>query len=74
MSIERCLEYTKLESERPSEIPERKPMKEWPANGVIKFDNYSTKYRADLDLVLKGVSFTIKDGEKVGIVGRTGKK
>ena len=72
VSIERCLEYTKVESERPAEIPENKPTKEWPARGVISFDDYSTRYRSDLDLVLRSVNFTVKDGEKVGIVGRTG--
>ena len=30
------------------------------------------RYRADLDLVLKGLSFSIKAREKIGIVGRTG--
>ena len=30
------------------------------------------RYRADLDLVLKGLSFSIKAGEKVGLIGRTG--
>jgi len=30
------------------------------------------KYRKDLDLVLKGTSFSIQGKEKVGCVGRTG--
>ena len=30
------------------------------------------RYREDLDLVLKGLSLTIKPREKIGIVGRTG--
>ena len=30
------------------------------------------RYRDDLDLVLKGISFSITSGEKIGIVGRTG--
>ena len=72
VSIERVLEYTKIETEAPDEIPENKPKKEWPVIGSIKFDNYSTKYRPDLDLVLKSISFNVNDGEKVGIVGRTG--
>ena len=29
-------------------------------------------FRDDLDLVLKGVSFEVEGGQKVGIVGRTG--
>ena len=30
------------------------------------------RYRPDTELVLKGVDFKIKSGEKIGIVGRTG--
>ena len=30
------------------------------------------KYRPELPLVLKNISFEIGEGEKVGIVGRTG--
>lgn len=30
------------------------------------------RYRKDLDLVLKGTSFKIGGGERVGCVGRTG--
>lgn len=44
----------------------------WPMEGQVKFDNFKLRYREGLDLVLKGVSFDIKGGEKVGIVGRTG--
>lgn len=32
----------------------------------------SMRYRPDLDLALRNVSFTVKAGEKLGIVGRTG--
>ena len=62
VSIERCLEYTRLNSERPDEIPENRPNKNWPDNGVIKFIDYSTKYRPDLDLVLNKLNFTINKG------------
>ena len=70
VAVERCLEYTKIESERPDEVPENKPSSEWPSRGVIKFEAYSTKYRPELDLVLKSISFVVREGEKVGIVGR----
>ena len=39
-------------------------------NGDIEFQNVSMKY--DKDMVLKNVSFVIKQGTKVTIVGRTG--
>ncbi|KAJ2567334.1 hypothetical protein IW140_004547 [Coemansia sp. RSA 1813] len=34
--------------------------------------NFSMKYRQDLEYALKEINLTIKPGEKVGIVGRTG--
>jgi ABC-type multidrug transport system fused ATPase/permease subunit len=44
----------------------------WPENGKIKFENYSTKYRPDTDIVLKKINFNVNSQEKIGIVGRTG--
>ena len=49
-----------------------KPKDPWPDNGKIKFNEYSTRYREGLDLVLKKISFEVKPSEKVGVVGRTG--
>ena len=54
------------------EIKETKPAISWPDKGNIKFDNYSVKYREDLDFVLKDINAEIMPGEKIGIVGRTG--
>ncbi|KAJ1664579.1 hypothetical protein EV178_003995 [Coemansia sp. RSA 1646] len=51
-----------------AEIPEQ----DWPAFGKIEFNNFSMKYRQDLEYALKEINLTIKPGEKVGIVGRTG--
>ncbi len=36
------------------------------------FQEYCTRYRPGLDLVLKSVDLRIRAGEKVGVVGRTG--
>ncbi|KAJ3107343.1 Multidrug resistance-associated protein 1 [Phlyctochytrium bullatum] len=48
------------------------PPSEWPSKGTIEFDSVEMRYRPELPLVLKGINFTIKAGEKCGIVGRTG--
>lgn len=40
--------------------------------GTIRFENVSARYSPNLPLVLKGISFSIGDGEKIGIIGRTG--
>nr|WPH24505.1 ABC transporter subfamily C1 [Tetranychus urticae] len=72
VSIERCLEYTKMPIEAPWVIPEHRPYESWPEKGQIVFRNYSARYRPGLDLVLKDIVCVIKSNEKVGIVGRTG--
>ncbi len=38
----------------------------------IQFENVSFRYREDLPLVLKNISFDIKPTERIGIIGKTG--
>jgi ABC-type multidrug transport system fused ATPase/permease subunit len=45
---------------------------DWPRSGTITFDQVVLRYRQDLPTVLNGVSFSVKHGQKIGIVGRTG--
>ncbi|KAH0609923.1 uncharacterized protein H6S33_012469 [Morchella sextelata] len=71
-SVERIREYLEVEQEAAEIIPENRPYTNWPESGSVTFSDYSTRYRPDLDPVLKHVSFEIKPFEKVGIVGRTG--
>src|SRR5690606_24175246 len=71
-SVERIREYLQIEKEAPAYIPECAPPSGWPEHGALQFEDYSTRYRTDLDLVLKNVSFSLKAHEKVGVVGRTG--
>jgi ABC-type multidrug transport system fused ATPase/permease subunit len=44
----------------------------WPRSGAINFDGVVMKYAPHLPPALRGVSFKIKSGDKVGVVGRTG--
>ncbi|KIJ49226.1 hypothetical protein M422DRAFT_225864 [Sphaerobolus stellatus SS14] len=70
-SVERVIVYSELPSEGDLNTP-NDPPPSWPTKGAISFNDVSLAYRPGLPLVLKGVSFEIKGGEKVGVVGRTG--
>ncbi|KAM9375837.1 ATP-binding cassette sub-family C member 5 [Pholidichthys leucotaenia] len=73
-SVERINHYIKsLESEAPRQSPEAAASApSWPQEGKITFQNVEMRYRHDLPLVLKSLSFTISPEETIGIVGRTG--
>ena len=71
-SVERVKEYLDVEQEAKAIISDSRPDGDWPRHGNIDFINYSTRYRADLKPVLKHVTFNIRGGERVGVVGRTG--
>lgn len=45
---------------------------EWPTHGTVCFDHVSLAYRASLEPALRDVSFNVRGGQRVGIVGRTG--
>lgn len=72
VAVERCLEYCDLAVEEDEDAAFTKPPLAWPQKGDVVFTNYSTRYRENLDLVLKDISLEIMPGEKVGVVGRTG--
>lgn len=42
-----------------------RPRRGWPDEGKVAFENYSTRYREGLDLVLRGIDADVKAGEKV---------
>ena len=71
-SVERIQEYIDVPQEAAARVPDTAPPANWPSHGAIQFISYSTRYRSDLDMVLKKLSFKIEAGEKVGVVGRTG--
>ncbi|KAF2841494.1 multidrug resistance-associated protein 1 [Patellaria atrata CBS 101060] len=72
VSVERVLEYANLPSEAPEILSKNRPPISWPSRGAVSFHNYSTRYRPELDLVLKNINLSIRPHEKVGVVGRTG--
>uniref|UniRef100_A0A669BHD8 Cystic fibrosis transmembrane conductance regulator n=1 Tax=Oreochromis niloticus TaxID=8128 RepID=A0A669BHD8_ORENI len=70
-SVERVVEYTKLESEAPWETQKRPPP-DWPSKGLVTFDQVNFSYSADGPQVLHNLKAMFRPQEKVGIVGRTG--
>ena len=71
-NMERSLSYTKIISEKPQTLKCDRGLNNWPSKGEIIFENFSAKYRSDTEIVLKNISFSIKAGEHIGLVGRTG--
>ena len=70
VSVERVLEYTDLPEEASlhTSVPNRQVVRK----GEIEFSSVDLRYSQGLPLALKEVSFIVRAGEKVGIVGRTG--
>ncbi|POM58828.1 Multidrug resistance protein ABC Superfamily [Phytophthora palmivora] len=72
--FERIAHYDSLDEEGYKRTPTNKDTlaTNWPRTGNVVFENVSMRYRDDLPLVLKHVSFSALSGEKIGICGRTG--
>ncbi|KAJ6535432.1 hypothetical protein B0H19DRAFT_1079915 [Mycena capillaripes] len=64
-------ELSDAEKEPPS-TAEGNPPAYWPASGDLRVENLSARYSPDGPKVLDNVSFHIRTGERVGVVGRTG--
>ena len=67
VAVERIKEYCEAPTEAPWEEPEARPGMDWPREGRISFQEYQTRYRDELEPVLKGISVEIKGGEKVSL-------
>ncbi|KAJ6498479.1 hypothetical protein C8R47DRAFT_1212167 [Mycena vitilis] len=70
-SLERIDAYVDADKEPPA-TTEGKPPAYWPASGDLRVENLSARYSADGPKVLDNVSFHIRTGERIGVVGRTG--
>ncbi|EFY88409.1 ATP-binding cassette transporter protein [Metarhizium acridum CQMa 102] len=72
VSVGRVLEFAGLPSEAPDVLKSHRPPSSWPTQEAVKFVNYSTRYRPDLEPVLRNIKLDIRAKEKIGIIGRTG--
>jgi ATP-binding cassette subfamily C (CFTR/MRP) protein 1 len=72
VSVERVLEYAQLPSEAADVVYANRPTNSWPEQGAVEFNDYSMRYRPNLDFVLKNICLSFKPHEKIGVVGRTG--
>ncbi|KGO64470.1 ABC transporter, integral membrane type 1 [Penicillium expansum] len=71
ITVERMIHYG---NEIPTEmsVSATVPPSTWPETGTITMKNVSLRYQSNHPQALQDVSLTINDGEKVGIIGRTG--
>ncbi|XP_049850714.1 ABC transporter C family member 8-like [Schistocerca gregaria] len=70
-SVERIIEYEKVDQESNYQDSESKIYPSWPDKGEIVFKNLTIEYRPN-EPVINSLSFHIRAKEKIGIVGRTG--
>lgn len=70
-SVERVVHYAReLEQEPLHDLPDRRPPAPWPSKGAVEIEDITLKYRPQLPPVLRGLSMSVRPGEKIGIVGR----
>lgn len=67
--VENVASYNEIEQES---LEGCKITDEWPRRGELEAFMYSATYRKGLRPALKDLSFVVKPGERVGVVGRTG--
>lgn len=70
--VERVMEYSTTLAEEAALITDRRPAEDWPSAGVLEVWNLQLRYRPGSPLVLRGLTFKTRAGERLGIVGRTG--
>ncbi|KAL7547829.1 hypothetical protein ACHAWF_011101 [Thalassiosira exigua] len=72
VAVERVIGFRDLPSEAPLSNEFDNRIEDWPVKGEIKVKDLSVRYRSGLPLSLRGLTFQIDGGSRVGIVGRTG--
>ena len=68
-SVERIDEYLQAPQEASLIVEGKRPPAYWPtSSGELRVENLVIRYAPDLPPVLKGISFRVKPGEKIGVV------
>jgi ABC-type multidrug transport system fused ATPase/permease subunit len=74
--VERITEYLDLPQEPPAIIESHRPPAYWPSSAknssLVVVEDLNIKYAPELPSVLQNISFELKAGERIGLVGRTG--
>ena len=71
-SVQRIVQYCRLEREESSTGEEEDVEDSWPTCGDVQFKSVSLTYGSPLQAVVHDLSLHILPGQKVGICGRTG--
>ena len=72
VSVERVKEYAELKTEASAVTENINLPANWPQQGVVQFNQYSVRYRPDLDVVIDKLDLEVKGSQKLAVVGRTG--
>jgi ATP-binding cassette subfamily C (CFTR/MRP) protein 1 len=70
--VQKCFDVMKIPQEKNEPESPKQVEQAWPQQGTVEFKDVKLRYRPDTDMVLKGLSFEIQAGHKIGVVGRTG--
>lgn len=72
-SVERVTEMTTLPQESDAETSAAVYLPStWPASGSLEFSDVRLRYRPGLPFSLNGLTFSLRSGQRCGVVGRTG--
>ena len=66
VSTERIKEYTEIPQEAAWKNDDESLPQNWPSRGDIEFQDFKVRYRDGLPLILKGITFFVQGGQKVG--------
>ncbi|KAI0543772.1 P-loop containing nucleoside triphosphate hydrolase protein [Xylaria curta] len=71
-AIARIKDFSETTPEEALTEESSEPPSTWPIYGAVTFESVSARHEEDGPLILKDLSFSLKGGQKIGIVGRTG--